>query len=407
MFMKRMAIGLLLSSLVLLTAARAESSTHWVGSWSAAPDSADPPLTARTVREVVRISVGGSDLRLRFSNRFGSGPMTLGPVHVAVHAKGSSTKPGTDHVVTFGGQPTVTIAKGDDVLSDPVAFPVTPLEELAVSIYVPGRTGASTIHGVGNQTAFLTLQGDATAAMAFPAGEVSSSRFFLTDVDVSGNEAGKAIAVIGDSISDGVGSTPDQNTRWPDELAKRLQDDRAYASVGVLNGGIAGNRILRDGLAPFIGPSALSRFDHDALDKPGVRYVLLLEGINDIAAASTFAGTADDVSTQQIIDGMKLLVKRAHAKGKLIFAATLLPYAGVEWPFYSAAGEAKRQAVNGWIRNSGTFDGVVDFDRVLRDPTHPDHLLPAFDSGDHLHPNDAGHKAMADAIDLHVFARAN
>jgi lysophospholipase L1-like esterase len=190
-------------------------------------------------------------------------------------------------------------------------------------------------------------------------------------------------------------------------LAERLHGDHALASIAVLNGGIAGNRILHDGHDPFIGPSALARFDRDALGKSGVRYVLLLEGINDIAAASSFAGTTDDVSAQQIIDGMKLLIKRAHENGKLIFAATLTPYAGVDWPFYSAAGEAKRQMINTWIRSGGAFDGVVDFDRVLLDPAHPDHLLPAFDSGDHLHPNDAGHKAMAEAIDIHALLRAN
>ena len=405
--MKRLAMALLLCSMAMLMPASAETSDHWIGSWSAAPDSTDPPFESQTIRQIVRISVGGSKVRLRLSNLFGTGPITLGPVHIAEHAKGSSTHPGTDHVVTFGGKPTVTIAKGADVLSDAVSFSVAPLEELAVSMYVPGRTGTSTIHGVGNQTAFITLKGDATAATVFPAGEVSSSRFFLTDVEVSPSVAGSAIVVIGDSISDGVGSTQDLNARWPDVLAERLHGDHALASIAVLNGGIAGNRILHDGHDPFIGPSALARFDRDALGKSGVRYVLLLEGINDIAAASSFAGTTDDVSAQQIIDGMKLLIKRAHENGKLIFAATLTPYAGVDWPFYSVAGEAKRQMINTWIRSGGAFDGVVDFDRVLLDPAHPDHLLPAFDSGDHLHPNDAGHKAMAEAIDIHALLRTN
>lgn len=407
MSMNRIAIGLLLCSLAVPMPARAATGAHWVGSWSAAPDSSDPPFETQTIRQIVRISIGGSNVRLRLSNLFGTKPITLGPVHLAVHAKGSSTQPGTDHIVTFDGKSSVIIAKGAEVLSDAVAFPVAPLQELAVSMYVPGRTGASTIHGVGNQTAFITLQGDATAATRFPAGEISSSRFFLTDVEVSAGIADCAIAVIGDSISDGVGSTQDLNARWPDALAERLQGDQALASIAVLNEGIAGNRILHDGRDPFLGPSALSRFDRDALNRPYVRYVLLLEGINDIAAASTFAGTTDDVSAQQIIDGMKSLIKRAHDKGKVIFGATLMPYAGAEWPFYSAAGEAKRQAVNAWIRSAGAFDGVVDFDRVIRDPVHPDHLLPAFDSGDHLHPNDAGHRAMAAAIDMHMLTTSN
>ncbi|WP_430387522.1 SGNH/GDSL hydrolase family protein [Dyella sp. 20L07] len=344
-------------------------------------------------------------IRLHFSNRLGTKAITLGPVHIAEHAKGSSIKAGTDHVVTFGGQTTVSIAKGADVISDAVSFSVSPLDELAVSFYVPGKTGDVTAHNVGNQMAFITTKGDATALVAMPEGEISSSRFLLTGIDVSAPITSRAIVVIGDSITDGVGSTPDLNTRWVDVFAERLQGDKAMASIAVLNGGIAGNRILHDGRTPFLGPSALSRFDRDALDKPGVRYVLLLEGINDIGAASTFAGSADDVTEKQIIDGMKLLIKRAHEKNKLIFGATLMPVAGVEWPYHSSAGEAKRQAINAWIRSSGAFDGVVDFDQVMRDPTHPDHLLSAFDSGDHLHPNDAGHKAMAAAINMQALLK--
>lgn len=379
------------------------ASTAWVDTWSAPPDSAGPPLSARTVRQIVRTSVGGSSVRIRLSNLLGTAPLTIGPVHIAEHASGSSIKPGTDHAITFGGQATVTIPKGSDVLSDPVNVSVGPLEELAVSLYLPTGASASTLHGVGNQTAFITQSGDATAAIQFPKGEVTSSRLFLTDVETADIKANQAVAVIGDSIADGVGSTPDQNARWPDALAARLQADPKRASVAVIDAGIAGNRILHEGATPFLGPSALARFERDVLSKPGVHWVLLMEGINDIAASDMLATVQDDVSAQQIIDGMTALIARAHKRGVKIIGLTLTPYAHVEWPYHSAQGEAKRKAVNAWIRHAGAFDAVIDFDQVVRDPAHPDSLLASFDSGDHLHPNDAGYKAMAAAIDLRLF----
>jgi lysophospholipase L1-like esterase len=408
--LKHVAVGVWLCSFAALmpawsstTGISLNDNLHWTEAWTASPDSAGPPLGTVTIRQIIRTSIGGSSVRIRLSNRFGTAPLTIGPVHVAEHASGSAIKPGTDHAVTFGGKPSVTIAKGGDVLSDPISLPVAPLSELAISMYLPKRTGASTFHGVGNQTAFITLTGDATAATLFPAGEVISSRIFLTDVEVAtGNEA-QTIAAIGDSITDGVGSTQDQNSRWPDVLAARLQADPALASIGVVDAGIAGNRILHDGATPFVGPSALARLDRDALDKPGVHWLLVMEGINDIAGADLLATPRDDVSPQQIIDGMKTLIGRAHKKGIKIYGVTLTPYGGVEWPFHSAAGEAKRQVVNAWIRHAGAFDAVIDFDQVTRDPAHTDRLLAAFDSGDHLHPNDAGYKAMAAAIDLRLF----
>jgi lysophospholipase L1-like esterase len=407
---KHVAVGVWLCSLAALTPAWSTTrvplagNMYWTDAWTASPDSAGPPLGKVTLRQIIRTSIGGSSVRIRLSNLFGTAPVTIGPVHLAEHASGSAIKPGTDHAVTFGGKPRATIAKGGDVLSDPIALSVAPLEDLAVSMYLPTRTGSSTFHGVGNDTAFITLTGDATAATRFPAGEVTSSRIFLTDVEVAtGNEA-QTIAAIGDSITDGVGSTQDKNSRWPDALAARIQADPALASIGVVDAGIAGNRILHDGATPFVGPSALARIDRDALNKPGVHWLLVMEGINDIAGADMLATPREDVSTQQIIDGMKTLIGRAHKKGIKIYGVTLTPYGGVEWPFHSAAGEAKRQVVNAWIRHAGAFDAVIDFDQVVRDPAHTDCLLAAFDSGDHLHPNDAGYKAMAASIDLRLFA---
>ncbi|GLQ87302.1 SGNH/GDSL hydrolase family protein [Dyella flagellata] len=386
-----------------MAAATAAGTDHrvWVDTWAAAPDSAGPVLNAQTVRQIVRTSVGGSELRIRLSNLFGSVPVTLGPAHVAVHANGADTVPGSDHPLLFNGKPTVTIAKGESVLSDPVKMDVKPLQELALSLYVPADTvyHAATIHNAGLATAYITESGDATAAVQFPRDEVSGNRFFLTDVEVSGPAAKSTVVTFGDSITDGVGAKPDANDRWPDDLAARLQADAKLSSIGVANSGIGGNRILHDNF----GPSALARFDRDALDKPGVRWIVLLEGINDIGGSGYAWEGKDKITAQQLIEGMKTLIARAHAKHVKIYGATLTPYGGNGWPYHSAAGEKTREEVNAWIRSSGAFDGVADFDQAIRDPAAPKKMLAAYDSGDHLHPSSAGYKAMAAAIDLAWF----
>lgn len=411
--MTRSIFGHLTCALLLCAASAtlAAKDAAWTSAWTAAPDSAGPALHAQTVRQIVRVGIGGSSLRIRLSNAYGTGPVTIGSVHVAVHAQASAIHEGSDRAVTFAGQPTLILAKGADGLSDPVALPVSALEELAVSLYVPGRVATSTLHGTGMQTAYLTESGDAAAATVFASSETSSSRFFLTEVQVTSGAPVGALVVMGDSIADGVGSTPDRNARWPDVLAERLhaahaQDDRALVSIAVVNAGIAGNRLLRGEDAPYIGVSGLSRLDHDALDKPGVRWLLLDEGINDISAGSVLPTPADDVSAERIIDGMRRVIARAHAKGIKVWGATLLPFAGAEWPFHSTAGEAKRAVVNAWIRHGGAFDAVIDFERVARDPAHPNRIRPEYDSGDHIHLNDAGYRALAASIDLGLFARA-
>jgi lysophospholipase L1-like esterase len=396
--------ALAVSAAASLAPSASTAGPHWVDGWAASPDSAGPPLAASTLRQVVRTSIGGAGVRIRLSNLFGSGPITLGPVHVAAYAGGSAIRPGTDHALTFGGQTTVTIAKGADVLSDPAMFPVSALEELAVTLYVAPGAGASTTHLLGQQTAFIAQGADAATALSLPKAKPDDSRYFLTDVQVAAAPEAHTLVALGDSITDGAGSTENRNTRWPDALAARLHADPAFSTVAVVDAGIAGNRILHDGADPFLGPSALSRFERDAVDASGVQWILVLEGINDIAASGMLKTPEANVSAGQIIDGMKALITRAHAKHLKIWGATLTPFAGAAAPFYTAAGEAKRTAVNHWIRTGGAFDAVVDFDQAVRDPAHPERLLPAFDSGDHVHPNDAGYKAMAAAIDPRLFA---
>ena len=389
-----------LATLVCTSPANAD----WVASWAASSDTAAPSLAGQSVRQIVRISLGGTRVRLRLSNLYGTAPLVIGPVHVARQAKGSAIEPGSDRAVTFAGKAVVTIAKGADVTSDPIAFEVRAFGHLSVSVYVAAGAGASTVHANAMQVAYIA-PGDVTAAPRFPDGEMSSTRFFVDRIDVDAASGARAVVAFGDSITDGVGSTPEHDARWPDLLASRFAADPALAAIAVVNTGIAGNRILHDAAGPFAGHSALSRFDRDVASQPGARWVVFLEGINDIAASDLLGDATVAVSAKQLTDGLAAVAERAHAKNLKIAIATLLPYGGVEWPYRSAIGETKRLAVNAWIRSSKAFDAILDFERVTRDPAHPDRMLPAFDSGDHLHPSDAGYKAMAESIDVHLFSR--
>jgi lysophospholipase L1-like esterase len=385
----------------------APAAQNWVPAWTAAADSDGPALAALTLRHVLRASIGGHAVRIRLSNRFGTGPVTLGPVHVALRDAGPGIRVGTDRALTFDGQPTVTIPAGQSRLSDAAALDVGALQELAVSLYVPGATGPSTIHGNGKQTVYVAKGVDATGATVFPLGETDDSRYFVTEVDVAAAGDARALVAMGDSITDGIGSTPDGNARWPDALAARLQADPATTSIAVADAGIAGNRLLRDGVAPYVGPSGLSRLDRDAIDLPGVRWLVLLQGLNDITASRVLPAPSEHVTVEQIIEGMKSVVARAHARGVQVWGATLLPRGGTAGPRpHTPAAEADRQAVNAWIRGAGAFDRVLDFERVVQDPEHPDRLRPDFDSGDHTHPNDAGYRALAASIDPRWFGTA-
>lgn len=385
-------------------AAQSAARTAWVGTWAASPmvaqGNAMKPFTLTTLRQIVHISNGGDQVRIRFSNAFGTDSLAIADVHVAVSAGGSSIKDGTDHAVTFGGAATIRLAPGAEIYSDAVPLAVAPLSDLAISIFFPNQVmRAETYHQLGLQTNYL-VNGDQSGAATLSDATKLNSWYFLDGVDVPAVEGSRAIVTVGDSITDGALSTPDSNQRWPDLLAVRLKQEHGLENVAVLNQGISGNRVLNENA----GPSAVSRIDRDVLAQDGAKYVIVLDSINDIGRlASKFLAPEDDITAANLEFGLQQIADAAHLHGIKAYGATLTPYGGAGYS--SDRGEQTREAVNDWIRNSGVFDGVVDFDKITQDPVNPTKFNPAYDSGDHLHPNDAGYKAMADGIDLKLFAK--
>ncbi len=374
----------------------------WVTSWSASPQVATPDTLAaagfdnQTVRDIIFTSVGGDPIRLELTNVFGVSPLRVGHVTVAEADSGAAVLPGTIHPVTYRGRASFQIPAGAQILSDPVAMRVSPLQDLAVSVYLPGQTAAATFHADAQQVNWVSAAGDHTGDSNAGAFTIPTlSWYYVSGLIVQAPDADGTVVALGDSITDGVGSTTGANARWPNDLARRL-DALGGPELSVADEGIGGNRVLI--WARCCGASAEARFGRDALDQPGVRDVIVLEGINDIGFSA--AALDGGVSAAQIIAGYQRLIAQAHARRLRIFGATLLPFQGAG--YYTAAGEATREAVNTWIRTSRAFDGVIDFDAVMRDPAHPLMLNPAYDSGDHLHPNDAGYQAMADAINLEM-----
>lgn len=389
-------------------ASASPADSGWDATWAAspmAPTSLLPNLAVagfndQTVRNVIFTSVGGSELRVRLSNTFGTSALHVGGVSVGIVLTGAQLVPGTTHTVTFGGHSSVTLPAGAEAFSDPLSMTVSPLEVLAVSLYLPVATGPATYHSGAQQTNYVA-SGDHTGDVS-PAAYTTkaTSWYFLDGVDVRNAHSQGSVVAFGDSITDGAASQVGANDRWPNFLARRLDAKFGAEAPSVVDEGIGGNRVLTD--SACFGVSALARFNRDVLSQTAVRDVILLEGINDIGFsqgpnAGCFAPNTN-VSATQIINGYEQIIGQAHTHGLKIFGATLTSFEGAF--YWSSAAEAKREAVNNWIRTSDAFDGVIDFAKAAQDAQDPLYFNPAYNSGDNLHPNDAGYEAMANAIDL-------
>lgn len=402
--LSRSLCSLSILSLALSCAAQPGPKPQWVGTWAASPMLAEGgfhvhPFSGVTLREIVHISSGGERIRIRFTNEFGSDPLTIANARVALSAGGSGIQAGTDHVLTFDGASTVKIPAGAALYSDSVALAAPAMSDLAISFFLPAQVmRAETFHDFADQDNYAA-NGDVAASQTLVDATTLPSWYFLDGVEVSATSDARAIVTLGDSITDGAHSTGNANRRWPDILAARLQQEKGSKNVSVLNEGIGGNRLVNDSY----GPNALARLDRDVLSQDGVKYLVILEGINDIGRLARPQSPDDAVTVQQLEQALQRIVDAAHEHGIKAFGATLTPYAGAG--YYSDKGEQMRQEFNRWIRESGTFDGVIDFDKATQDPQDPSHFSPKCDSGDHLHPGDEGYKAMADSIDLSLFAK--
>lgn len=405
-------------TLVLLIALAAPAdAAQWVGTWGAAPlpptpamgpFPATPSFSNQTIRQVVRVSAGGDRVRVRLTNEYGTQPLTIGAARIALANADGTIDPATARPLTFAGQPRAVIPVGAPLLSDAVDLAVRPLASLSISLYLPEDTGACTCHATGLQTAWVSESGN-FVDKAFAAKQTLEVRAFLSGVEVQTATPAAAIAVLGDSISDGVGSTTNANRRWPDYLAERLTErDGGKAAWGVVNLGISGNRLLDDGAAQ----SALARFDRDVLSVPGVKYLVVFIGVNDLGV-SYGEGTgpmadllrslrpANPVTVESMIAGYRQLAERARSRGLTVIGATIVPYQGAM--YYSERGEAVRQVINDWIRTGKAFDAVLDFDAAIRDPANPARIAEPWHNGDYLHGSDAGYRVLAESIDLSVF----
>jgi len=387
---------------------------HWVTTWAAAPQQprlppagaapaanpAPPTFNDQTVRMVVRTSLGGRRMRLTLSNAFNTQPLRVGAAHVALRSKESGIVTQSDRELMFNGKPAVTIPPGAQMISDPVDLQIPQLSDLAISVYIPGESGPLTTHATGLHTTYIA-KGNHTANPVLSDTTTTRSWYWISAVDVMAPADSGAIVAFGDSITDGATSTNDADQSWPSILAARILVSPGAPKLAVLNQGISGNRLLADGA----GVNALARFDRDVLGMSGVKWLVLMEGINDIGVtAGPARGNTPPppaVTADELIGAMKQMVERAHAHGIKVIGATLTPYEGAA--YYSEKGEEIRQAVNRWIRTSEVFDAVVDFDKVTQDSTNRKTFKPTFNNGDRLHPNDAGYKAMADSIDLKIF----
>jgi len=407
-------IVVVLTTLALVEIAHAQD--RWIATWAAAPQvrlqvplgaqrgAPAPPANQapsgfndQTVRMIVHTGLGGKRARVTLSNAFGNGPLTIGAAHVALGSKESAIVAGSDRALTFYGKPNVTIAPGAHIISDAVDLDVPQLGDLAISVYIPGDSGQLTMHNTGLHTTYIA-KGNVTGEPALENAAATRSWYWITGVEVMAPAGTAAIVAFGDSITDGATSTNDANRSWPSILAQRILTTPGSPRLTVLNEGISGNRVLADGA----GVNALARFDRDVLGHAGVKWLFIMEGINDIGQTTRANAAGAPVTSDELIAATKQMIERAHTHGIKVIGCTLTPYEGAA--YYSEKGEEIRQAVNRWIRTGGAFDAVVDYDAITRDSANPKTFKAGFNDGDHLHPNDAGYKAMADAVDLGIFS---
>ena len=397
------------------TSASAAGAEPWITTWAAtpaprwaeelpAPFNVPEVLGDQTVRQIARISVGGDQLRVVISNEFGTRPVTIGSASVALSAGGSAVDPATVKQLTFGGKSSAVIPPGAPLVSDPVDLAVKPLSSVAVSFYLPKRTGITSVHWDGAQTTYISGAGDKTKDADFKADSTDKSRLLLSRILTTAKPNSSAIVFFGNSITDGACSTADTNNRWPDHIAERLQAE-GHPDVAVVNEAYSGDRVLTNGM----GTNALSQFDMSVLSHPHVSTVVMMMGINDIGWPGKDAITPSDPepTADDVIAGYKQIIDRAHDHGLRFVGVTLTPFIDTfkglpTSGYYTPEKEKIREAVNEWIRANKTADGLIDFDKLLEDPKNPNHINPAYDCGDHLHPNDAGYQAMAKAVDLSV-----
>ncbi|HSS95409.1 MAG TPA: SGNH/GDSL hydrolase family protein [Terriglobales bacterium] len=384
----------------------AKTKTHWVGTWATSDQQGDasgappaPAFTDSTLRQIVHVSIGGKQIRVRFSNAYGTTGLTIPAAHIALSAGRSAIKSGSDKALSFHGSPSVTIPPGALIYSDPINFDLVPLSDLVVTIRLNGAPEVFTTHPASHATSYVHT-GDVVSSDDMATWVYVDHWYFLDGVDVLADKSAGAIVTFGDSITDGSKSTTNANARWPDELARRLQANKKTQKVSILNQGIGGNRLIHDRAAQ----NALARFDRDVLGQNGVRWLIVLEGVNDLGTRTSAKEHNEQAATpDDLIAAYEQIIYRAHAHNIRVYGATILPYEGAR--YYTPDGEADRQKVNQWIRTSGHFDAVIDLDAVTRDSKNPAHLSEAADSGDHLHPADGGYKIMGGTVDLKLFEK--